>query len=80
MQPNERLGLAFSALTVALFVIALILFISYGGSAWFYVVVAAALAIGILNAWMISVLGRRGRAPRMPVPSKRRASRRRNRK
>ncbi len=80
MQPNELLGLALSVVTIALFIIALILFINYGGSAKFYVVVIAALVIGVLNAWIISKEGRRRSAPRAAAPRKRRGARRGSRR
>lgn len=51
---KELANLALSALTVVLFVIAIIVFIDYGGSAIFYAVVVLALASGFLNAWLIS--------------------------
>ncbi len=51
---NEIVSIVLSAATVVLFIIAVIVFIDYGGSALFYVIVILAFASGLLNAWIIS--------------------------
>lgn len=77
----EALAFLLSGLTVVLFIIAIIVFIKYGGSILFYVVVAAAFVIGFLNAWIISKMESPHRSSRMAArsPQKRRSRRRRRR-
>jgi hypothetical protein len=43
-----------SLATVALAILAVVVFIYYGAGALFYAVVAVALIVGFYNAWMIS--------------------------
>lgn len=47
-----------SAATIVLAIIAIITFIYYGGNLIFYLVIAAAFAVGIYNAMLISKEGR----------------------
>ncbi|MCL5115334.1 MAG: hypothetical protein M1528_02270 [Candidatus Marsarchaeota archaeon] len=51
---NEIVSIALSAITVVLFIIAVIVFINYGGSSLFYVIIVIAFVVGLLNAWLIS--------------------------
>ena len=43
-----------SVLTVALAIIAIVMFIYTGASATFYAAVAVAIVVGMINAWLIS--------------------------
>jgi len=43
-----------SLLTVLLAILSIALFISSGGSLWFYIAVVIAIAFGFYNAWLIS--------------------------
>ena len=74
---SERLGLALSALTVVLFIIAIAIFIHYGAGAPFYVVVVMAFIVGFLNAWVISRTEVRGPEIHQPSASRIGAARRR---
>jgi hypothetical protein len=49
-----ELELVSSLATVVLAILAVVIFIYHGASALFYVVVIVALAIGFLNAWLIT--------------------------
>ncbi len=69
-----------SAITVVLFIIALIVFIKYGAGIAFYIVVVLAFAAGFLNAWAISKMEAGRTAPAPPQPRPRRHARRRRRK
>lgn len=51
---KETINIALSIITVVLFVIAIVVFIDYGGNAVFYAVVVLAIALGFVNAWLIS--------------------------
>ncbi len=67
----------FSLLTIAFAIIAIVMFIIYhGASLAFYVTMAMALAIGFINAWLISKTGAAVPA-KTAAPQPRRATRRR---
>ncbi len=69
-----------SAITVVLFIIALIVFIKYGAGTVFYIVVVVALAAGFLNAWAISKMEANRAAYASQRPRPMRSARRRRRK
>ncbi len=48
------IGIALSMATVALVIITIAVFIAFGGTALFYVLVFATIAIGFINTWYIS--------------------------
>ncbi len=68
---DRREGLAFtlSGITVALFIIAVIVFIKYGAGWGFYGTIVLAFAIGFTNAWVISKMEpvQPRNAPRQPA-------------
>lgn len=72
---REALAFLLSGITVILFIIAIIVFIKYGATMVFYVVVVLTFAAGVINAWIISRSGALARAPQRAVPK--RAARRR---
>jgi len=77
----EALAFILSGLTVVLFIIAIIVFIKYGGSAIFYIVVIIAFVTGFLNAWVISKMERPGGPSRMRnTPTRRRRSSRKRKR
>ncbi|MCL4411465.1 hypothetical protein M1329_00815 [Candidatus Marsarchaeota archaeon] len=47
-------GIALSLATIALVIIAIAVFIAFGGTLLFYALVIAAIVIGMLNTWFIS--------------------------
>jgi uncharacterized membrane protein YciS (DUF1049 family) len=49
--------LVFSLLTIALAILAIVTFIYHGASGAFYVTVIIAIAIGFINAWLVSKTG-----------------------
>jgi archaellum biogenesis protein FlaJ (TadC family) len=49
-----ELELVSSLVTVALAILALVIFINHGASALFYATVVVAMAVGFLNAWLIT--------------------------
>lgn len=51
---NNFIAIAVSIIVVALTIYAVALFITSGASGYFYIVVAIALAIGLVNSWLIS--------------------------
>ncbi|MGC8478770.1 MAG: hypothetical protein ACP5NE_02490 [Candidatus Micrarchaeia archaeon] len=51
---NSFVAVAVSLVVVALTIYAIALFITSGASEYFYVVVGIALAIGLVNSWLIS--------------------------
>ncbi len=53
-----------SALTIVLAVLAISVFIVFGGSVLFYALMLLAIGVGFYNAWLISKEGERGRARR----------------
>ena len=72
---REALAFLLSAVTVVLFILAIIVFIKYRANAYFYTVVALAFASGFVNAWIISKMEPRS-GPAAPMPPARRARRR----
>lgn len=54
---QHTLELALSSLTIALAIIAIAIFIYYGVGTMFYVAVLLAIAVGFVNAWLISKTG-----------------------
>ena len=79
---SERLGLALSAITVLLFIIALVVFIYYGARLPFYTIIVVAFVVGFLNAWGISRMEVHGRImeEEAPAPAAHPAHRRRPRR
>ncbi len=55
-----------SLATVALAILAVVIFIYYGAGALFYVIVAVALIVGFYNAWLLSKS--EAGAPARPAP------------
>ena len=47
-------GVIASGLVIILTILAIYVFIVYGGGLWFYVIVAVDLVCGFFNAWLIS--------------------------
>ncbi len=51
---SNFIGLALSITTVALVIITIAIFITFGGNATFYMFVFAAIVVGFVNTWYIS--------------------------
>ncbi len=51
---QHKTELAFSLLTIVLAILAIAIFIYYGAGVAFYIVVVLAIAIGFVNAWLVS--------------------------
>ncbi len=51
---SRFVGIALSMATVALVIITIAVFIAFGGTALFYVLVFLTIAIGFVNTWYIS--------------------------
>lgn len=47
-------GIALSLATIVLVIIAISVFIAFGGTLFFYVLVIVAIVVGMLNTWFIS--------------------------
>ena len=77
---NKILELEFitSIITIVLVVLTLAIFIKYGASILFYVLVIITFAVGFFNAWLISTIDRRkgGAEPARARKTQRRAKRR----
>lgn len=71
----------FSLLTFVSTIIAIVMFIYYGSSLAFYVAIIVAIAIGFINAWLISKSGAEVAAkPTAPKANKAKATRSRSRR